>query len=101
MLEQAGPSAAPFLAQLPHVRVVGRCKCGCASIDFTVADLPAPSGGLRILADFLYGPETGPMGVFIYECADVLAGIEVWSPSGEEAPRELPSADALRPFAVR
>ena len=97
MLEHGTPNAAPFLAQLERTRVVSRCPCGCASIDFAVAGLPAPDGGLNILGDFLYGDDTTLAGAFIFERGGVLAGIEVWSPIGEDAPRHLPSPAELRP----
>jgi hypothetical protein len=97
MLTHGTPAAAPFLAQLERARVVSRCPCGCASIGFEVADLPAPSGGLHILGDFLYGDDATLAGAFIFERGGVLAGIEVWSPIGEDAPRILPSPAELRP----
>ena len=100
MLEHGTPAAAGFLAQLEHAEVVSRCPCGCASIDFEVAGMPKPSGGLRILGDYVFGAEADLAGAFIFERAGVLAGLEVYGLAGD-APRTLPRTDSLRPFEDR
>lgn len=100
MLEFGGPDASAFLTELQHARVVSRCPCGCASIDFEVEGLPRPSGGLRILGDFVWGDENDLYGVFIFECSGVLAGIEVYGLAGDNTPRTLPAPHAIRPFAT-
>ena len=97
MLEHGEPEAKAFLPQLRQARVVTRCPCGCASIDFEVAGHPSPTGGLHILADFLYGGESDLSGVFIFERNGVLAGIEVYGLAGD-APKTLPEHASLRPF---
>jgi hypothetical protein len=97
MLENGGPEAKGFLPQLEHARVVARCPCGCASIDFEIAGYPRPAGGLRVLGDFLCGGENDLSGVFIFERDGVLAGIEVYGLAGD-APEMLPELGALRPF---
>jgi hypothetical protein len=97
MLEHGEPEAKTFLPQLRQARVVTRCPCGCASIDFEIAGLPRPTGGLRILADFLCGGENDLSGVFIFERDGVLAGIEVYGLAGD-APKTLPEHASLRPF---
>jgi len=97
MLEHGEPEASRFLEQLERARVVSRCPCGCASVDFEVAGLPAPSGGLRILGDYVYGNESDLTGIFIFERSGILAGIEVYGLGGD-APSTLPSPTALRPF---
>jgi hypothetical protein len=97
MLMHGVPEGREFLDQLEGARVVARCPCGCASVDFGIAGEPPPSGGLRILGDFLYGEEADLAGAFIFERAGVLAGIEVYGLVAE-APRQLPEPDQLRPF---
>jgi hypothetical protein len=98
MLTHGRPAAHAFLPQLARARVVSRCPCGCASVDFAVEGEPAPSGGLRVLGDFAYGDAAHLNGAFIFERGDVLAGIEVYSLAGEDAPPELPEPATLRPF---
>ena len=80
MLEQGAPEARAFLPQLDNARVTpGQCPCGCASIDLSIESLPEPSGGLHILADFVFGTETDLSGIFVFEKSGVLAGLEVRS----------------------
>ena len=97
MLTHGAPEARTFLNQLDRARVVTRCPCGCASVDFEVTGEPMPSGGLRILGDFLFGDEAELAGAFIFERAGVLAGIEVYGLAAD-APRQLPQPGWLRPF---
>lgn len=95
MLEQGGDGARPFLGQLDAAHVVSRCGCGCASINFAVAGMPAPTGGLRILADFLYDGPEGTTGAFVFEQNGVLGGVEVYGLEGG-APAVLPEPSELR-----
>jgi hypothetical protein len=97
MLEHGSRAAADFLAQLEGAEVVSRCPCGCASIHFEVAGLPKPTGGLRILGDYVFGGEADLAGAFIFERAGVLAGLEVYGLAGD-APSTLPRPGSLRPF---
>ena len=99
MLENGQVDAREFLAQLDRARVVSRCPCGCASIDLQVEGLPPPSGGLRILGDYLFGAEGDLAGAFVFERSGVLAGVEVYGLAGD-APKSLPSPRAVRPFAT-
>jgi len=99
LLEHGKPEAAPFLQQLAQVSVTAwKCQCGCASINFVVRGKPEPSGGLNPLADFLFGSGSDLNGIFVYERAGVLAGLEVYGLPGE-ASKVLPSIDALRPWS--
>lgn len=98
MLEHGGdPDAPEYLAQLNNARVVSRCPCGCASIDFEVPGFPAPSGGLRILGDFVFGADDHLCGAFVFERSGLLAGLEVYGLPGD-APSILPQPNDLRPF---
>lgn len=97
MLEHGIPDAAGFLPQLERAEVVSRCPCGCASVDFEVAGLPKPGGGLRILGDYVFGNEAEMAGAFIFERTGVLAGLEVYGMAGD-APSTLPLPSSLRPF---
>jgi hypothetical protein len=98
MLEHGNPDAATFLPQLDHAAVVGRCSCGCASFDIEIDGLPASSGPLRPLGDYVFGDEATLAGAFIFERGGVLAGIEVYGMAGA-APKELPSPQMLRSFS--
>jgi hypothetical protein len=99
MLEHGAPDASQFLPQLERAQVLPtRCPCGCASIDFSIDGKPKPSGGLRPIADFVFGSGHEMSGVFVFEQLGVLAGLEVYGWAGD-APKTLPNPDSLRPFA--
>jgi hypothetical protein len=98
MLEHGGaPDAERFLEHLDRAHVVSRCPCGCASVDFAVSGEAEPSGGLRVLGDYVFGDEGTLSGAFVFEQNGVLAGLEVYGMAGD-APRTLPRPEELRPF---
>jgi len=66
MLEHGNPEARAFLPQLDHAQVTPvRCPCGCASIDLSINGFPEPSGGLHVLADFVFGTGDDLSGIFV------------------------------------
>lgn len=98
MLERGGPDASQFLPQLEQAQVLPtRCPCGCASIDFSIDGRPKPTGGLRPIADFIFGSGSELSGIFVFEQSGVLAGLEVYGLAGD-APKTLPGPDSLRAF---
>lgn len=97
MLEHGTPEASSFLRQAELATVTSwRCPCGCASVNFAIEGYPAPTAGMRPLADFLFAEGNELSGIFIYEQGGVLAGIEVYGLAGD-APRSLPETAELRP----
>ncbi len=97
LLEHGKPEALQFIEQLEHARIVSRCPCGCASVDFEISGLPKGQGGMNILSDYLFGDESDPKGIFVWECNGILAGIEVYG-LATDAPKNLPSIESLRPY---
>ena len=98
MLEHGDPEAKAFLAQLENAKATDwRCPCGCASLNLSVHGLPRPYGGMRILADFIFGTDDDLSGVFVWEEGGVLTGLEVYGLAGE-APKSLPLPQSLRPL---
>lgn len=99
MLEHGEPTARAFLEQLAVAEVTPwRCPCGCGSINFQIKGCEPAPPGVHILGDFIFGPDNAPAGIFIFESAGLLSGIEVYGLAGD-APAELPREDALRPLA--
>jgi hypothetical protein len=98
MLERGTVTSARFLSQLPDARVVSRCHCGCASVDFSVKGVvPPPGDGIGIIADFEYRTAEGYLcGAFVFERGGLLAGLEVWSVDGLTIPSALPAVEQLR-----
>ena len=95
MLEHGKPEATDFFDQLRRARVVSRCPCGCASIDFSIDGCPKPEGGMHTLADFVFGNDE--YGAFVFEQNGVLSGLEVYG-FGADAPKTLPEPQDLTPF---
>ena len=102
LLEHGNPDAAGYLSQLAEARVVSRCPCGCASIDFAIGGTTPPAGaGMHVLSDYVWQAGEGTHGgVFVFSCGGLLAGLEVWSADGTEAAASLPAVEWLRPMAA-
>lgn len=99
MLQHGTREAEAFIVQLDKAEVTPyRCPCGCASLQLSINGAAGPSGALRILADFLFGSEEEPSGIFVFEKSGVLAGLEVYGLAGD-APKTLPPVESLRPFS--
>jgi hypothetical protein len=78
-----------------QLRVVGRCGCGCASIDF---EKDGQTSKARVIADAV--GETAPKlrcGVILWGRDDAVTGLEVyeWEPGSNLA---LPSVESLKPW---
>ena len=101
MLEHGEPDAQDYIAQLERAEVAPwKCACGCASFHLSVPGLPEPSGGLQPIADYVFGSEADLSGIFVYEQANILSGVEVYG-LASDAPSSLPSPESLRPFPAQ
>lgn len=100
LLEHGGPDAARYLPDLAAARVVSRCGCGCASVDFAVAGRrAAPGSGLEVLADYEWGDREGRLaGVFAFARDGQLRGVEVWAAHPDADTSRLPRPEVLRPL---
>ena len=95
LLEHGIREAQPFLAQVPGLRVVSRCQCGCASINFG----PAHAAPMQVLSEYMYEqPSGGLTGVFVFAQSGRLAGLDVWSIDGRGSNNSLPDPSTLRPL---
>ena len=95
MLEHGTDEAAQFLVQLEKAEVTPwRCPCGCASVNFKVADMPAAPPGVHVLGDFVFYDGEDLAGIFIYSSNNILSGLEVYGLAGD-APNELPEPGGL------
>jgi hypothetical protein len=100
MLEHASNDASALLPQLELARATSwRCPCGCASFNIVLEGRAAPvaTTRMKIVADFDFGPDDQPYGIFLFEKGGLLAGLEVYGLAGD-APKSLPQSEALRPF---
>jgi len=100
MLTHGGPESARYLDDLERARVVSRCGCGCASVDFSVDGRePARDAPLRVVADFEWRDAAGrvaAVAAFVREGR--LAGLELSCLDPDAAIDHLPVPEKLRPF---
>jgi hypothetical protein len=98
MLENGTPEAKSFLTQLENAEVTPwKCQCGCASFTLQIRGMELPPPGVHILGDFIFGPEDGPAGIFVFASNAILSGVEVYG-LASDAPSQLPEPESLRPF---
>ena len=80
LLEHGEEGASSFLPQLAEATVIGRCPCGCASVDLAVGGRVAPDGSpMDILSDYVWREDDIPFGVFVFAHDGLLAGLDVYS----------------------
>ncbi|HEX7653542.1 MAG TPA: hypothetical protein VF607_08550 [Verrucomicrobiae bacterium] len=97
MLLHGAPNAANYLPQLEKAQVSpNRCPCGCGSIDFIIAGMPEPTGGINRIADFIFEEEGNLSGIFVFEQNGILGGLELYG-LDSDAPKVLPTKEMLRP----
>ncbi|WP_405647881.1 hypothetical protein [Streptomyces sp. NBC_00019] len=73
-----------LLAQVPHTRVVGRCRCGCATVDLEVdrtVVAPAPSHDNPAVDAGYTAPHSA--GVMVFAKDGYLSLLEIYSVSDE------------------
>jgi hypothetical protein len=77
-------SASALIGQVRSLQVVGRCGCGCASVDFLI---PARGQIASIVADAIAkAPDGEHIGLIVWVLDSELSGLEVYSYSDNPAP---------------
>lgn len=100
LLAGGGDEAHALLSQVSHALVVGRCACGCASLDLAVEGRGSPGRGehAQVSPDFFWNePSGGLCAIYVYASNGALAGVDTWSVDGEATPVSLPPVVQLRP----
>jgi hypothetical protein len=100
LLEHGEQHAKGFVSQLSDARVVARCTCGCASVDFAIAGQRAPTtGSMDILSDYGWRDASGHLfGAFVFARGGLLAGLDLWSIDGQATATYLPEPSELTPI---
>jgi hypothetical protein len=100
LLAHGHEKASSFAGQVVGIRVISRCACGCASINFDCAGHGWRSPGpMTVLSDYQWqDPEGRLFGVFLFSKSGHLAGLDVWSIDGLATPVALPDPAWLAPF---
>jgi hypothetical protein len=100
LLANGNPEAKPYVSQIANVNVVGKCTCGCPTIDLALGDheqrKTAPS---IILADFVgKAPEGIEVGVILHAREAEISELEVYAISDWKGPFNLPTVESLKQF---
>jgi hypothetical protein len=100
LLANGSPDPEAYLSQIRNVNVVGKCTCGCPTLDLALGESEqrktAPS---LILADFVgTAPEGVEVGVIVHAREGEISELEVYAISDWKGPFNLPSVESLRPF---
>lgn len=99
LIENRQTGSEDLLSQIAHLRVVSRCGCGCASVDFSYDSVAPTEKGLDDFSNWYWGTEGVDLScVFAFARGGRLAGIEVYSVDGSRTPTELPKLSELREF---
>jgi hypothetical protein len=100
LLANGSPEAKPYISQIANVNVVGKCTCGCPTIDLALGNREqrktAPS---IILADFIgKTPEGIEVGVIVHAREGEISELELYAIPDWKGPFNLPSIESLKQF---
>jgi len=95
LLANGSPEAKPYLSQIANVNVVGKCTCGCPTVDLALGGheqrKTAPS---IILADFVVRtPEGIEVGVIVHAGEEEISELEFCARTDWKGPFNLPSVN--------
>lgn len=97
MIDHAPGETQNARLQLEQATVVGKCECGCPSVDFAIdGKEPPEDSGMQIVREYVYGSEDHTNGAMIFQCGGQLAGIEFYSLNADPVPPDLPDCSSLR-----
>lgn len=98
LIEHGIRDAKLYESQIPGLRVVARCSCGCPTIDLAVEGANARTvGPSHILADFLGAtPEGIEVGVMLHARGGKISELEIYPLA--ETPASLPTIESLKPL---
>lgn len=88
--------AESFLEGLSSLRVTGRCKCGCASVDF--GEPPPPGQSARIADAIGVTDAGGNVGVLVWGSAGRVSALEIFDLGAGQDGLVLPRRGSLRPW---
>jgi hypothetical protein len=77
------------------LRVVGRCHCGCASVEFVDG---GQADGARVIADAIGSDSAGrECGLILWSLEGRISGLEVYEHDGDSS-KEIPAVATLKPW---
>jgi len=98
LIANGSPDAQPYASQIANISVVGRCTCGCPSIDLSVGQREQPkTGPSHILADFEgKTPEGIAVGLILHAREGEISELEIYAIPDVKGPFNLPSIESLK-----
>jgi hypothetical protein len=98
LIANGNPDAQQYASQLSELRVVGRCTCGCPSLDLGMGDQEERTVGLsHVLADF-DGVTVGgvQVGVILHAREGRISELEIYAVQDFEGSFDLPIIQSLK-----
>jgi hypothetical protein len=98
LIANGNPEAQRYASQVPEISVVGRCTCGCPTLDLALSgSTERTAGPSEILADFDGTTEEGvPVGVVLHARKGQISELEVYAISDFEGTFGLPKIQSLK-----
>ena len=95
LLEHGNPGAEKLLPQIDRLSVVGKCDCGCPTVEFALDGEPVPVKGHRLISDNLGEIDGMSVGVMLFATDGQIFMLEVYSMAGTKKPFGLPAITDL------
>ncbi len=91
----AAPEFKRLTASTDHLRVVGKCDCGCDSVDFVEQGKTQS----KPIADGIGSTSRGgKVGVIVWGTSDMITGLEVYDLGAGDHYIKLPTPDSFKSF---
>lgn len=96
LIANGNDDASAYASQLPYVKVVGGCKCGCPSLDLAIGEKKSRTHGIStVLAEVGgHSPEGVPVIVILHACEEEISLLEVVS-TDETQKFSLPTPEMI------
>jgi len=95
LVDRGRPDAGEYRDQIPKLRVVSKCGCGCPTVDFAIGPT-RKIGPSQIIADGEgKSPEGAAVGVILHVREGEISELEVYSTTGEATIFSLPRPESI------
>jgi hypothetical protein len=100
LLTNGTSDAKQFVSRIADLNVVGKCTCGCPTIDLALGgNEQRKTGPSTILADFVGKTREGvEVGVIVHAREGEISELEVYAIPDWKGPFSLPSVESLKQF---
>lgn len=95
LLEHGTPGAEKLLPQIDRLTVIGKCTCGCPTVDFALDGEPVPHKDDRVISEYLADVDGEHVGVMLFGNNGRISTLDVYSRAGTLKPFGLPAIESL------